>query len=221
MRLPEKIFVLLRQHLNLTGDGYTRVKTENRVMNADSVFIEFPQLETESLILREIRPSDAEAIFHIYADDDVTQYLDSETATSLEQAKFIIRRRAELFKNKQRVRWGIARKDNNVIIGSCGYAQWIQNASRAEIGYELAKAYWRKGIMTEALTAIIKFGFQKMKLNRIEAMTMVENKTSAKVLKKLGFLEEGILREYGFWKEQFHDLKLFSLLNKDYSNTIV
>jgi ribosomal-protein-alanine N-acetyltransferase len=189
-------------------------------MNADSVFVEFPQLETENLILREIQPSDAEAIFQIYADDGVTQYLDLETATSLEQAKFVIRS-AELFKNKQRIRWGIARKDNTVIIGSCGYTQWIQNASRAEIGYELAKAYWRRGIMTEALTAIIKFGFKNIKLNQIEAMAMVENQASTKVLEKLGFLEEEILREYSFWKEQFHNLKLFFLLKRDYDHAIV
>ena len=85
-----------------------------------------------------------------------------------------------------------------------------------EIGYELAKAHWRQGIMTEALFAVIEFGFQAIALNRIEAMVMLENTASFKLLQKLGFLEEGILREYGYWKGQFHDLRIFSLLKKDY-----
>jgi ribosomal-protein-alanine N-acetyltransferase len=72
--------------------------------------------------------------------------------------------------------------------------------------------------MTEALRSIIGWGFHSLKLNRIEAMVMIENIASIKLLEKSGFLEEGILREYGFWKGKFHDLRLFSLLKKDYTN---
>lgn len=184
-------------------------------MSADDIFKEFPQLETENLVLREMKPSDAEAIFQIYADNDVTTYIDLETATHLDQAKFIINRRAELFRSGQRVRWGIARKDDDIIIGSCGFTQWSKNSYRAEIGYELAKAHWCRGIMTEALEAVIQFGFQTMKLNRIEALVMLENIASMKLLEKLGFREEGILREYRYWKGKFHDLKMFSILRRD------
>ncbi|MDF5706189.1 MAG: GNAT family protein [Nostoc sp. S4] len=186
------------------------------MQNLSTVFNNFPQLTTENLILRETKLADVPAIFQIFADDEVTKYHDLETATSLEQVQFIIERRAERFKNQQGIRWGIAKKEDNIIIGSCGYS--IKNRFQAEIGYELARGYWRKGLMTEALRTIIHWGFHQLNLNRIEAFVMLENTASIKLLGNLRFVEEGILREYGFWKGQFHDLKIFSLLKSDYSN---
>jgi len=177
---------------------------------------EFPRLETENLVLRQIQLSDAEAVLKVFSDASVTKYHDLDAATRLEQAQFLINRRAELFKSGQRIRWGIARKIDDVIVGSCGYSSWVKNSFRAEVGYELARIHWRKGIMTEALRAIVNFGFKEMGLNRIEAMVMLENIASTRLLEKLGFEEEGILREYGYWKGSFHDLKLFSILKKSW-----
>jgi [ribosomal protein S5]-alanine N-acetyltransferase len=187
-------------------------------MNISNAFKQFPQLETENLILRETKLSDAPAIFEIFTNEDVLKYHDVEAATNIQQIEFLIKSRAERFKNKERIRWGIAKKENDVIIGSCGYS--IKNAFRAEIGYELAKAHWQKGIMSEALKAAIAWGFHSLELNRIEAMVMLGNIASMQVLNKLGFSEEGVLKEYGFWKGQFHDLKIFSLLKKDYFRSL-
>ncbi len=184
------------------------------VQNLSTAFNNFPQLTTENLILRETKLADVPAIFQIFADDEVTKYHDLETATSLEQVQFIIERRADRFKNQQGIRWGIAKKEDNIIIGSCGYS--IKNHFQVEIGYELARGYWRKGLMTEALRTIIHWGFHQLNLNRIEAFVMLENTASIKLLGNLRFVEEGTLREYGFWKGQFHDLKIFSLLKRDY-----
>lgn len=78
--------------------------------------------------------------------------------------KGLINRRSERFKSRQGIRWEIARKNDNVIIGSCGYG--YKNPFLGELGYELARAYWRQGIMTEALEAAIKFGFQAIELRR-------------------------------------------------------
>ncbi|MBW4562497.1 MAG: GNAT family N-acetyltransferase [Mojavia pulchra JT2-VF2] len=183
-------------------------------MAISAAFNNFPQLVTENLILRETTLADTPAVFQVFANDEVTKYHDIETLTSLEQAQFLIKRRAERFQNQQGIRWGIARKEDNLIIGSCGYS--IRNCFQAEIGYELAREHWRKGLMTEALKAIIQWGFSQLDLNRIEALVMVENNASIKLLANLKFVEEGLLREYGFWKGQFHDLKIFSLLRKDY-----
>ncbi|OUL26782.1 GNAT family N-acetyltransferase [Nostoc sp. T09] len=187
-------------------------------MSINAVFQNFPQLTTENLILRETTITDAPAVFQIFADHEVTKYHDVETAISIKQAQFLIQRRAERFQNQEAIRWGIARKEDNAIIGSCGYS--IRNRFQAEIGYELARDHWRKGFMTEALSAIIQWGFEQLDLNRIEALVMLENNASIKLLKKLQFAEEGVLREYGFWKGRFHDLKILSLLKKDYSQFI-
>lgn len=170
---------------------------------------QFPQLETARLILRQTYGSDAKAIFDIFSDPEVTRYHDLSPPTSLNQVQWLINQRVERFQNNQGIRWGIVYKANNVMIGSCGYR--YKSPGLAEMGYELAKSYWRQGIMSEALTAIIQFGSQTIGLNRIEAMVMLDNTASSELLKKLGFTEEGILKDYGFWKGQFHDLRLFSL----------
>jgi [ribosomal protein S5]-alanine N-acetyltransferase len=179
------------------------------------IFDDFPQLETENLRLRQMTFSDTKAIFDFFSNAEVLKYHDVEAFTSFEQAERLINRWNRRFYNEQGIRWGIAKKDDDIIIGSCGYSQWNKKPSQAEIGYELSKVHWRKGIMTEALRAAIKFGFESLKFHRIEATVMLENAASMKLLQKLGFVEEGILQDYGFWKCQFHDLKLFSLLKKD------
>lgn len=184
------------------------------MINSISLFSEFPQLETQDLILRETKFSDAEAVFKIFRDEKVTKYHDFDTATSIEQAKWLINRRAERYRKQQAIRWGIAKKQDNIIIGSCGLS--IKNSFLAELGYELASEHWQQGIMTEALQAVIAWGFYQLGLNRIEAMVMQENVASIQLLKKLLFLEEGLLREYGFWKGKFHDLKIYSLLRREY-----
>ncbi len=177
---------------------------------------QFPELETQSLILRQVNQSDAKAIFQHFSDTEILKYHDLEALTNIEQAKELIASFYERFHNQQMIRWGIAKKEDNIIIGTCGY-NWSQKSFQAEIGYELSQAYWRKGIMTEALTAAIKFGFDKMGLNRIAAKVMLKNIASMQLLQKLGFVPEGILREYGFWKGEFHDLKMFALLKKEAS----
>ena len=181
---------------------------------------QFPELETENLLLRQVDQSDAKDIYQHFSDENILKYHDLEAFTNIEQARKIIASFYERFHGNQMVRWGIAKKEDNIIIGTCGYHNWLQKSFQAEIGYELSQAYWRKGIMTEALTAIIKFGFEKMELNRIAATVMLGNTASMKLLEKLGFIEEGILREYGFWKGEFHDLKMFALLKKEASQYI-
>jgi len=179
-----------------------------------SVFAQFPTLETENLYLRELQPADAADLFRIFGDEDVTRFYDLYAYHSVAQARELIDFFAESFELERAIRWGIARKHDNVIIGTCGYV-WLRQF-RGEIGYELGRAYWRQGIMSEALPAIVDFGFQQLGLNRVEALVMVDNVASAELLRSLGFHEEGILREHDFFKEQFHDMRCFSMLKKDF-----
>ncbi|NIW38715.1 MAG: GNAT family N-acetyltransferase, partial [Gemmatimonadetes bacterium] len=86
---------------------------------------------------------------------------------------------------------------------------------QAEIGYDLAHRHWGRGLMTEALRPMLRFGFEEMDLHRIEAGVTVGNEASARVLEKLGFREEGLLRRGGYWKGAYHDLRGFGLLRRD------
>jgi ribosomal-protein-alanine N-acetyltransferase len=88
----------------------------------------------------------------------------------------------------------------------------------AELGFELHPEFWRQGLMTETLSAALNFGFGKhffFELNRLQALTSLENDASINLLKKFGFQSEGILREYGYWNGRFHDLRMFSLLRRE------
>ena len=179
-------------------------------MSTDFSLPSFPRLETERLLLREATPEDAEAIFAVFSDPAVTQFHDLATFTSIEEALGVIERRAKRFESGRGIRWEIAYKQDNILIGSCGYT-WNKQAHSAEIGYELASAFWRQGIMTEALHAILQFGFEEMGLRLVVASVMLDNIASKKLLEKLGFQSQGVLKQHGFWKGQYHDLEQFVL----------
>ena len=178
----------------------------------DAVFGEFPQMETARLRLRAIEPSDAPALLSIFSDEEVTRFYDLYTYSTLEEAEALIDFFAESFEDERGIRWGIARKEDNLLLGTCGYV-WLRRF-RGEIGYELGRAYWRQGFMTEALEAIIDFGFQMLDLNRIEALVMPENQASAGLLKQMAFQEEGLLRQHDFFKGAFQDMRLFAKLKQ-------
>lgn len=165
--------------------------------------------------MRQMYPTDAEAVFNIFSNEEVTRYYDLEAFTSIEQATQLIERQTVRFEQGEGLRWGIALKGDNVIIGTCGFI-FDESSAQAGLGYDLSQAFWRRGIMTEALGSIIKFGFDRLALNRIQALVMLENMASVKLLHKLGFQEEGVLREYRFFKGKFQDLRCFSLLKRDY-----
>jgi [ribosomal protein S5]-alanine N-acetyltransferase len=189
-------------------------------MSLDSVFQSFPQLETSHLILRRMQGTDSGAVFRILADEAVTRYYDDETFTEIAQASDQIKAWENGFINKRCIRWGIARKGEQEIIGSCGYYGFHAWHMRASIGYELARACWRQGIMTEALEAIIDLGFREMSLNRIDAVVIPENSASIKLLEKLGFQNEGLLKEYENWGSKgFADLCMLALLRKSWDKS--
>ncbi|MEH2149212.1 GNAT family N-acetyltransferase [Nostoc sp.] len=183
----------------------------------------FPQLETERLLLRETTLQDAEAIFTVFCDPRVTQFHDLDTFTSIKEAMSttgyayaVIERRAKRFERGDGIHWGIVHKQDNVLIGSCGFT-WNPQEHSAEVGYELASTFWRQGIMTEAVDTILQFGFEKMGLRFVVAQVMLENIASKKLLEKLGFHSQGVQKQYRFFKGQFHDLEQFVLKNKKLS----
>ncbi|MEH2327748.1 GNAT family N-acetyltransferase [Nostoc sp.] len=108
------------------------------------------------------------------------------------------------------------RKQDNVLIGSCGFT-WNPQEHSAEVGYELASTFWRQGIMTEAVHTILQFRFEKIGLRFLIAQVMLENIASKKLLEKLGFQSQGVQKQYGFFKRQYHNLEQFVLKNKKMS----
>jgi len=181
---------------------------------------EFPILMTKRLFLREFRPTDALGLFDSFSQEITTKYINRGPMQSIKEAEELVEIRASLFERGIGVRWAIAlRESPEDIIGSCGYFCMQSGNRSVEIGYDLHPVYWRQGIMTEALRAVIDFAYGDsffFPLNRIEALTYLDHKASIGLLKKLGFLEEGIRREAGYWENQFHNLRSFSLLRYDW-----
>lgn len=186
-------------------------------MNLDCVFRTFPHLETERLVLRRLRPADAESLFAILSDEELTRFYDDEAFTEISQATEQLEAWDRAYDEWRLIRWGITQRGSDLVIGTCGYYGFHRWHARASLGYELAHPYWRQGIMTEALAAIIGFGFREVGLNRIQAVLMPGNLASIKLLEKLGFQREGVLRHYENWGEKgYVDLLSFSLLRQEY-----
>ncbi|HZG16421.1 MAG TPA: GNAT family protein [Candidatus Bathyarchaeia archaeon] len=174
-------------------------------------------ITTERLQLKPIHVEDAKGLYAIWSDSKVTRHMNIAAFTDVKQAEEMIALLQELGQEGKACRWTIQLKPNDLIIGSCGFNYLDFENERAEIGYELGYPYWGYGYITEALHALLAFGFQELGLNRIEAKVEPENTNSVKVLKKLRFVEEGLLRQYEKSKGVLVDLHMFSLLRSEWS----
>jgi len=190
------------------------------MVNLDSIFDRFPVLETERLWLRMIEPRDVTAVYEIFGDEAVTRYYGLETYTSIEQAAERIVMYRQNFMKRRSIRWAITFKDDDWLLGTIGIMNWKPRFFNAALGYDMAKRHWRQGIMFEALTAVLDYAFSTMQMNRLEAFVMPKNKPSSQLLEKLKFKNEGLMREYGYWRGEFHDLVLYSLLKGDWGSKI-
>ena len=185
-----------------------------------SIFDQFPILETERLRLRQIQPQDSKALFAILADAEVTKFLGVQTLNTIEEVDGILPLFNLPYQTHSGIRWAITLKsgpDANRLIGTCGFHRWQPDHYRAEIGYELARAYWDQGIMRTALKSILDFGFVKMNLNRIEAEVWAENIRSVRFLEKLGFQREGLLRQAEYARGAFQDILIYAILKADFN----
>lgn len=148
----------------------------------------FPIIKTKRLILREIVAEDAGNILKYLSDKEVMKHYGLEPFTTVEDASNEIAWYKSILNEKSGIRWGITLKEQDDIIGSFGFLNRVHNHCRAEIGYELSKDYWGNGIA---------------------------NAASQKLIKKNGFIKEGLLRSYEFTCGKFDDLYMYSLLKQD------
>jgi [ribosomal protein S5]-alanine N-acetyltransferase len=180
----------------------------------------FPVLETERLLLREFYLTDVQAVFEMYTRADMNEWLEHEPMQSIEQAEQRVRSRIGLFTSGLGYRWAITFKDTpETVIGSCGYFHVRVGTQTFEIGYEIHPHHWRKGLMTEALTIMLDYSFSDAALklvHRLEALVDPKNRSSIRLLEKLGFQKEGLRREFGYWKGKFQDVILFALLRNEW-----
>ncbi|MGH4123441.1 MAG: GNAT family N-acetyltransferase [Clostridium sp.] len=182
---------------------------------SSEIFSSFPKIITESLVLRQITERDAESIYKLLSNPEVIKHDTFELFTNIKQAEDLIECFSEEFRQKRAIFWGISLANASEIIGFCKCEIEIPKI-RADLGYDLRPEYWNNGIISEALGAVIDVTFNKIQVNRIEASVSNENNASIRVLEKLGFVKEGVLRKRSYWGGSYHDMVMLSILRDEY-----
>lgn len=180
------------------------------------LFSKMPTLETERLILRKMRPSDRSDMFEYACLDDVTRYLlwqpHSDDEYTLQYLRYIESR----YKSGSFYDWAVVLKDSGKMIGTCGFTRFDHESDCAEIGYVINPRYRGMGIAAEAAREVVRFGFDRLALHRIEARFMYGNEASLRVMQKLGMKFEGYHRDAMLVKGSYRTIGVSSILRNEY-----
>ena len=177
-------------------------------------FNPFPVLETERLLLREMTMEDASEFYFFRSNPDVLRYIDREPMTHPSEATAFMERIINQVKNNETIIWVIELKSQpGKMAGTITYWRLEKEHLRAELGYMLHPDHWNKGLVSEAMQAVINYGFTVMNLHSIEANINPANGSSRKVLQKAGFVKEAYFKENYYFRGDFIDSEIYSLLN--------
>lgn len=178
----------------------------------------FPQLETARLVLRPLTLEDAPFWLAHFSDPEIVELTAFAAPTDLAAArKELLTYAIRNFEAGRGLRWGIVLRGRPELVGTLGFHEWVKESGyHARVGYDLRKEYRRQGIMTEAMTAILDWGFDTLRLNKVEALTDPKNEPSMRLLEKLGFHRDGVLRENTYFQGRFLDDVCFSLLAREW-----
>ena len=175
-----------------------------------------PIITTPRLVLRWISEDDIDSLYEIFSDPHVMRYWSTVPLPDREAAVALQREIAEGNGSETMLKWGIALRDSNRMIGTTTLFNLSLDNGRAEIGYAMAHAYWGKGYMNEALTALVAHAFEVMELRRLEADVDPRNAASIRTLERLGFQREGFLRERWHVNGEIQDAFFYGLLRHEW-----
>ncbi len=174
-----------------------------------------PQIETARLTLRRVKPSDAAAIFDYASRPEVTAHLSWLPHKKMEDTYRFIQSLQYGYCEGTAADWGMVLKKNERFIGTIGFAHASRIHGYGEVGYVLHPDFWGRGIVAEALRALIDFAFAHG-LNRVEAVHAVENPASGRVMEKAGMSYEGILRMRYSLQGNHRDVRMYSILRSEW-----
>ncbi|WP_461612404.1 GNAT family N-acetyltransferase [Clostridium sp. Marseille-QA1073] len=187
-------------------------------MNIEIAFNEFPVLESENLILKKIESSNIEELYEIYSNEKVFKYCGIIPKKNIKTISNMVTHFERDYNKRDRIKWGVFLKnESDILVGIIEAMDFKPRIDMVTIGYFLSEPYWGEGIASQALRILIKFLFEKVDVNRIQAEVMPENEASKKVLFKNGFIKEGLLRQATLWSGKgIVDLEIYSILKEDY-----
>ncbi len=175
------------------------------------------RIETDRLILRRYVIEDADAMYKNWASDsEVTKFLTWQPHSSVEVSRGIIENWLKEYSDEKYYQWAIVLKANgNEPIGDISVVQMNEDISMVHIGYCLGRAWWRRGIMSEALKAVMDFMFDTVEVNRVESRHDPMNPNSGKVMQKCGMKYEGTLRSADRNNQGICDACYYALLRSE------
>jgi len=174
-------------------------------------------LATPRLLLRPLVAADAPTLFTAFSDPETTRYWSTAPWPSVADAQTLIAKDRLALPAGEYLRLGLELRATGALIGMCNLFQWVRPCRRAELGYGMQRAHWGHGLMHEALTALLRFGFEQLDLNRVEADVDPRNVGSVRSLERLGFIKEGLLRERWIVDGEVSDTGFYGLLRSDWS----
>lgn len=177
---------------------------------------DFPHIETNRLILTALKEEDQTPLYSIFSDPHVTYFDGGKVMKTKTQALHYI----QAFKDPasilltHTIRFGVRLKNSGELIGTAGFQNWDRTSAKAEIGAILSRKFWSGGYGLEAAKAIIDYGFQQMKLHKIYAQTIEDNRSAVKRLEQLSFHKEGHFLDHIYMHQRYYDVVVYSLIHK-------
>jgi len=151
-------------------------------------------LTTDRLVLRQVTMADAEDVLVFRGDAQVQRY-DSGALQGIDEVHELIDEADGWYADQKALVWGVTLKGMGHVIGLFAFYFWEQRYYVADLGYDLARAHWRQGIATEAIGEMLRWGFEELRMHRVNANTRTDNRPSVALLRRLGFTHEGTARE--------------------------
>lgn len=183
------------------------------------IFSCLPRLETDRLILRPLQMDDAKDMYAYARDPEVSRHVLWDAHKSIWETRHFLRFARNQYRRGFPGSFAMELKESGRMIGTIGF-MWVNpDYKSAEVGYSLSRDYWNRGLMTEALEAALRFGFEELKLNRIEAQHDTENPASGKVMAHCGMQFEGVMRSRVMNKGVFRDVAVYAILKNDWQKS--
>ena len=177
-----------------------------------------PTIHTSRLSLRSISAADVDDFYAVYSNPEVMRYWSTPPLPNIEAASKLISEIEEGNERHNMLKWGIALRSNDALIGSVTLFNLEFTHRRAEIGYAQGRAYWGQGYMQETLKAVINYAFDSLNIHRLEADVDPRNAASVRTLERLGFQREGYLRERWQVNGEIQDAFFYGLLRPDWES---
>jgi len=184
---------------------------------SENHFHPFPTFETQRLRIDRLIALDAQRLYELRTSDDVMRYVERPRPESVAKALETIQQTDELIESGNGIAWAIRLKTSPDLIGIIGFWRMKREHFRAEIGYMLLPKYWRQGITSEAMAAILDYAFNVLNLHSVEADINPENTGSKQILLKSGFSKEAYFRENFFWQGKFYDSEIYGILASEFN----